>query len=86
MSEQEAYGASSCKASCPAELYESRGMTPYDVLIDTVVLHWLAPFTGGIIVSFHESNYRMHCTELSSLPIPNDGFYRLSSDRGGGGG
>eukprot|EP00904_Undaria_pinnatifida_P008379 jgi/Undpi1/4671/HiC_scaffold_18.g08025.m1 len=31
------------------ELYESRGMTPYDVLMDTVVLHWLAPFTGGII-------------------------------------
>lgn len=38
---------SSCRASCPAELYESRGMTAYDVLVDVNALHWLAGFTSG---------------------------------------
>lgn len=41
---------SSCRASCPAELYESRGMTAYDVLVDVNALHWLAGFTSGKLV------------------------------------
>lgn len=45
------YG-SSCRASCPAELYESRGMTPYDVLMDVNALYWTGRFTGGVIVRF----------------------------------
>lgn len=43
---------SSCRASCPAELYESRGMTPYDVLMDVNALYWTGRFTGGVIVRF----------------------------------
>ena len=42
---------SDCRASCPAELYESRGMTPYDVLMDVEALYWTARFSGGVIVS-----------------------------------
>lgn len=42
---------STCRASCPAELYESRGMTPYDVLIDVHALLWIGRFSGGVIVS-----------------------------------
>ena len=42
---------STCRASCPVELYESRGMTPYDVLVDAMALYWAAPFTAGVIVS-----------------------------------
>lgn len=40
-----------CRASCPAELYESQGMTPYDVLMDVNALYWTGRFSGGIIVS-----------------------------------
>lgn len=43
--------SSSCRASCPAELYESRGMTPYDVLMDVHALFWIAGFTSGVLVS-----------------------------------
>lgn len=43
--------SSSCRASCPAELYESRGMTPYDVLMDVHALYWIAEGAGGVIVS-----------------------------------
>lgn len=62
------YDGGDCKASCPAELYESRGMTPYDVLFDTVALHWLAPFTGGIIVSRNE---------IDRIVLPNRSVYRI---------
>ena len=41
----------SCRASCPAELYESRGMTAYDVLMDVHALYWIADGTGGVLVS-----------------------------------
>ncbi|CAM9333791.1 unnamed protein product, partial [Ascophyllum nodosum] len=34
--------SSTCRSSCPAELYESRGMTPYDVLVDVHALYWVA--------------------------------------------
>lgn len=50
------YDGAECRATCPPELYESRGMTPYDVLFDAVVLHWLAPFTGGIIKHLPEED------------------------------
>lgn len=42
--------SSTCRASCPAELYESRGMTPYDVLLDTHALYWAADL-GSVVVS-----------------------------------
>ena len=42
--------ASACRASCPAELYESRGMTPYDVLLDTHAMYWVADL-GSVVVS-----------------------------------
>eukprot|EP00752_Nemacystus_decipiens_P017229 g15434.t1 len=50
---QEEHGigdASTCRSSCPSEVYESLGMTPYDVLMDTYALHWIAYGTEGIIV------------------------------------
>ncbi|CAN0073283.1 unnamed protein product [Ascophyllum nodosum] len=40
--------ASACRASCPAELYESRGMTPYDVLLDTHAMYWVADL-GSVV-------------------------------------
>ncbi|CAM9495225.1 unnamed protein product [Ectocarpus sp. 8 AP-2014] len=43
--------ASTCRSSCPAELYESKGMKPYDVLMDVYALHWIAESAGGIVVS-----------------------------------
>ena len=42
---------STCRASCPPELYESRGMTPYDVLEDTLALYWSAESAEHVIVS-----------------------------------
>ncbi|CAM9217833.1 unnamed protein product [Ectocarpus sp. 6 AP-2014] len=42
--------ASTCRSSCPAELYESKGMKPYDVLMDVYALHWIAESAGGIVV------------------------------------
>ncbi|CAM9758629.1 unnamed protein product, partial [Hapterophycus canaliculatus] len=39
-----------CRSSCPAEVYENLGMTPYDVLMDTNVFNWIARGTGGTIV------------------------------------
>eukprot|EP00904_Undaria_pinnatifida_P008202 jgi/Undpi1/4511/HiC_scaffold_18.g07865.m1 len=40
---------STCRASCPPELYESRGMTPYDVLEDTLALYWSAESAEHVI-------------------------------------
>ncbi|CAB1119543.1 unnamed protein product [Ectocarpus sp. CCAP 1310/34] len=42
--------SSTCRAGCPAEVYENLGMTPYDVLMDIFSLHWIARLSGGIIV------------------------------------
>ncbi|CAM9678592.1 unnamed protein product [Ectocarpus sp. 12 AP-2014] len=42
--------SSTCRAGCPAEVYENLGMTPYDVLMDTLSLHWVAQSSGGVIV------------------------------------
>ncbi|CAM9513044.1 unnamed protein product [Ectocarpus sp. 12 AP-2014] len=42
--------SSTCRAGCPAEVYENLGMTPYDVLMDALSLHWITPYTDGIIV------------------------------------
>lgn len=42
---------STCRTSCPAEIYESKGMTPYDVLVDVHALMWEAPSSKGTIVS-----------------------------------
>ncbi|CAN0087203.1 unnamed protein product, partial [Scytosiphon promiscuus] len=42
--------SSTCRTSCPAELYESRGMTPYDVLMDVHALLWTAESAGGVLV------------------------------------
>ncbi|CAN0067281.1 unnamed protein product, partial [Ectocarpus fasciculatus] len=49
--------SSTCRASCPAEVYENLGMTPYDVLMDTLALHWIAQGAGGTIV-YQEANDR----------------------------
>lgn len=43
--------AKPCVMGCPAELYESRGMTPYDVLMDVHALAWSAHTSNGTIVS-----------------------------------
>lgn len=43
--------STTCRASCPAEIYKSRGMSEYDVLLDVKALHWIANFSGGVIVS-----------------------------------
>lgn len=40
-----------CVTTCPTNLYEDRGMTPYDVLMDVHALAWLASATGGMLVS-----------------------------------
>lgn len=44
--------SSTCTTSCPSYLYESKGMSPYDVLMDVHALYWEAGFTDGIVVSF----------------------------------
>ncbi|CAM9656131.1 unnamed protein product [Scytosiphon promiscuus] len=38
-----------CRASCPAEVYENLGMKPYDVLMDVHALYWIAEKTSGTI-------------------------------------
>eukprot|EP00903_Cladosiphon_okamuranus_P013777 g12823.t1 len=40
---------STCRASCPAEVYENLGMTPYDVLKDCLSAHWIAGKSGGTV-------------------------------------
>lgn len=40
-----------CDIGCPVEVYESRGMTPYDVLVDVNALAWAAHTSSGTIVS-----------------------------------
>eukprot|EP00903_Cladosiphon_okamuranus_P019382 g17822.t1 len=45
-----------CRSSCPAELYQSSGMTPYDVLMDALAIHWIASYAGGIIVYKEEED------------------------------
>ncbi|CAN0120597.1 unnamed protein product [Pylaiella littoralis] len=40
---------STCRSSCPAEVYKNLGMTPYDVLTDSLALHWVAGKSGGIV-------------------------------------
>lgn len=42
---------STCRTSCPSELYESQGMSPYDVLMDVKAVHWFAASTDGAVVS-----------------------------------
>lgn len=39
-----------CIASCPSEIYESRGMSVYDVLMDVNALPWIASVTRGKLV------------------------------------
>ncbi|CBJ33028.1 Hypothetical Protein RRSL_02205 [Ectocarpus siliculosus] len=41
---------STCRASCPSEIYENLGMTPYDVLYDALSIHWVAGKSGGVVV------------------------------------
>ena len=41
----------SCRASCPEEMYKTRGMSPYDVLMDVSAIHWFAETTKGTVVS-----------------------------------
>lgn len=38
---------SSCVSSCPAEVLAAHGKTPYDVLLETEALKWIAPGTRG---------------------------------------
>lgn len=46
-------GEGGCESSCPAEIYEGLGMTPYDVLIDVNALTWAAHTTKGTLVGLH---------------------------------
>lgn len=48
--------SSTCRSKCPVELYKTRGMTPYDVLVDTKALHWVATGAAGILVSDSRRN------------------------------
>lgn len=45
-----------CRTSCPAAIYESRGMTPYDVLMDVNALYWESAFTRGTVRYNSETN------------------------------
>ncbi|CAM9600123.1 unnamed protein product [Ascophyllum nodosum] len=49
---------STCRASCPAELYESRGMTPYDVLVDTHALYWASK--GNRVIRYDSDEDRFY--------------------------
>ena len=40
-----------CTASCPEEIYKSRNMSVYDVLIDVNAPQWLASVAHGKLVS-----------------------------------
>ena len=46
--------SSACRTSCPSELYTSRGMMPYDVLMDVSAVHWFAGRTSGAVVRAHK--------------------------------
>ncbi|CAM9236405.1 unnamed protein product [Ectocarpus sp. 4 AP-2014] len=48
--------ASTCITSCPAELYESLGMTPYDVLVDTSAAYWVAEAAGDAVMYNHDED------------------------------
>lgn len=37
--------------TCVIQVYESLGMTAYDVLKDTLALYWIAKGTDGTVVS-----------------------------------
>ena len=52
---------SNCRTSCPSELYTSRGMSPYDVLMDVSAVHWFAAFTNGTVVSTAPREMRACC-------------------------
>ena len=39
-----------CASSCPPEVYESRGMDVYDVLMDVHAQAWMSQFMNGTVV------------------------------------
>ena len=43
-------GGDDCITKCPSNLYEAKGMTPYDVLMDVHALTWMAHTTQGTLV------------------------------------
>eukprot|EP00904_Undaria_pinnatifida_P008207 jgi/Undpi1/4516/HiC_scaffold_18.g07870.m1 len=49
----------SCRASCPEELYKTRGMSPYDVLMDVSAIHWFAETTKGTVI-YDTEDERFH--------------------------
>lgn len=40
-----------CHVHQPQQVYENLGMTPYDVLFDSLSAHWVAGKSGGVVVS-----------------------------------
>ena len=70
MEEDGAGDSSTCRSSCPAELYESRGMTSYDVLMDVHALYWVA--VAGLVVSGIVGH---QCTRLDVKQTPKNPTY-----------
>lgn len=49
-------GEGECHSSCPEEIYESRDMTPYDVLLDVNAQVWAAHSSFGTLVGVFAKN------------------------------
>ncbi|CAM9369255.1 unnamed protein product [Laminaria digitata] len=49
-------GEGDCITTCPSHLYEAKGMTPYDVLMDVQAMMWLAHTTQGALVYNSEAD------------------------------
>lgn len=64
-----------CEIGCPAEIYESRGMTPYDVLVDVNALAWSAHTSGGTIVSMSGPSPSEHRLWYQLLFVPESGVW-----------
>ncbi|CAB1119544.1 TYR [Ectocarpus sp. CCAP 1310/34] len=49
----------SCQTSCPSELYESKGMTPYDVLMDVHALMWTSHTASSLVYSSRKDKFEV---------------------------
>ncbi|CAM9764660.1 unnamed protein product, partial [Ectocarpus sp. 4 AP-2014] len=48
-----------CQTSCPAKLYESKGMTPYDVLVDVHALLWTAHSSASLVYNSKKDKFEV---------------------------
>ncbi|CAM9580371.1 unnamed protein product [Ectocarpus fasciculatus] len=69
--------ASTCITSCPAELYESLGMTPYDVLVDTSAAYWVAESAGGAVMYDHDEDRFMVTGHEDDEDFQNEFWVRV---------